>query len=107
MKVPPMVPSAEERLDAEPCQFQTAGTPQETRRLFLDTGVIRLQEHAHRDGYAAGFAAALGMLREPSAALIEACDVRDYARNMRGDNTAMTLRAAASVLANIAEKDAE
>ena len=61
MKVPPMVPSAEERLNSEPSSIEQRRLKMEKRRVFLDTSVIQVQDRAYRDG----FAAALAMLNAP------------------------------------------
>lgn len=57
-KLSEMKPSAKDRLDTEPSWLIDG------RQLFLDTGVIRLQELAYRDGAADERARIVGRLRE-------------------------------------------
>jgi len=61
MKVPPIVPSADELVDTEMA----------TRRdSFCEADIAALVQRVGDERYAAGFAAALAMLREPSDELV-------------------------------------
>jgi hypothetical protein len=66
MKVPPMVPSARERVDAAYNRWDDPDDP----ACNIEDIHAEAMEQAFRDGYAAGFAAVLGMLREPNIDLV-------------------------------------
>jgi hypothetical protein len=78
MKAPLMVPSARERaedvvreLHYDPEVWATHGCPSEHKAELITRGIEFAVNCAGRDSYAAGFAAALAMLREPSEELSE------------------------------------
>lgn len=67
-----MKPSALDQLNDEPSLIDQRDR---MARLFLDSGVIRLQERAFRDGAKAEHDRILKMLREPSDELVAAMSI--------------------------------
>jgi len=93
MKVPPMVPSARERVDAAYNRWDDPDDP----ACNIEDIHAEAMEQAFRDGYAAGFAAALGKIAPK-------CNCGFIDTDLECVKCAVLKRAAASALADSTDK---